>query len=203
MALRFLVLLLLIVLVLPAPVQASPVDYDISTSYSIDHKPKHDDNGKHKGWKKGKGPHGPGHNPPGHNNPPNPPGNPPANPPGHNNNPPPPANAPDNSPPPRNDSGPDRNRPPKQRPERSARLDTPPAPLPVCRVVIEPIEKEIIIKEIPKTRTVTEEIFYGAGIVTLIAVAAAVLMLLIGFTIGWFRRKKDEVRFIDSLLKKK
>lgn len=173
---------------------AQPVD---GTGFSTDHKPKHDDNGKHKGWKKGKGPHGPKHNPPGHNNHhPNPPRNSPSNRPSNSSHSGPSRPTVNSSGHPRR-PGPDNN--PRAQVERREATRQPPVR---CVRIIKPIEtsveERVIYREVPKTRI--EKVLYGASIITAAAVAVGLLMLFGGFIYGWFRHRRDENRFLSSLL---
>lgn len=153
---------------------------------------KHGNKGKRKGHNKGKhNPHGnnppPRHNPPGQNNggggggsqhsagSPNRPVNPGG--PGVQNNP---ATTNQNNNQPRNN------------------VQT----SPVCRIIVRPTKEtvRIIEREVPRTKTVTEKVLYGTGLIVAIATGAAVLMLLIGFAVGWSRRKKNEEKFLNSVV---
>ena len=69
-------------------------------------------------------------------------------------------------------------------------------------MIVKPTEKTVVIKEVPRTKTTVEKVFYGAGVLTAVATGVAVLMLLIGFGVGWYRRKQNEQRFLDEVLNK-
>jgi hypothetical protein len=73
-----------------------------------------------------------------------------------------------------------------------------------CKVIIKPVKStvRVVEKRVPRTKTITEKVLYGTGLIVSIATFAAVLMLLIGFAIGWARRKKNEEKFLNSVVDK-
>lgn len=193
------VLLLSLLLTVSVPASAAPVN-DTVTVVSAKPHHKHHDHGKHKGYRKGKhNPHRNGkpgrpHNPPGHSN-------------GHNGG----GNQPQPQPrPPRNNPQP--NQGPAPRPQRPNTPQVNPGPNfigPVapsrqpkvkCVRIVKPKETRVIVREVPRTRTRTERVLYGAGIIATAAVIAGLLALFAGFVIGWFRRKRNEEKFIGDLL---
>ena len=71
---------------------------------------------------------------------------------------------------------------------------------PQCVIIEKPTETRIEYR----TRTVTEQVLYGAGILALGGVGAGLLFLFIGYVLGWRRgntlASRDETEFISSVL---
>jgi hypothetical protein len=51
-----------------------------------------------------------------------------------------------------------------------------------------------------RTKTVTDRVVYGAGIIALSAVGLGLLTLFLGFILGWRRAGKHEEDFLESVL---
>lgn len=66
----------------------------------------------------------------------------------------------------------------------------------ICVTIEQPVETRVEYK----TRTVTDRVVYGAGILALAAVAAGLIALFLGFILGWRRAGKNEDEFISSVL---
>lgn len=69
-----------------------------------------------------------------------------------------------------------------------------------CVIIEQPIEKTVVYKT--KTRTKTEKVLYGTGVIALAAVGVGLLTLFLGFLLGWRNAKGDEKRFYKSLLRR-
>lgn len=54
--------------------------------------------------------------------------------------------------------------------------------------------------EVPDTKI--EKVFYGTGIVATAVLLIGILAAAVGFVVGWWRRSRDEDKFIDDLLDK-
>ena len=197
MVAKLIALFLCLCLIMPINVPAASVEVPVTVTYSAKPHHHHHDNGKHKGYHKGKhNPHG-GHSP-GHSGQHNPHSNPPQHhaPAPHNK--PAPQPAPQSAP---RNQGPG----PVQRQHTPKTHIAPPTTKPdkpKCKVIVKPTERTVIVKEVPRTNTTVEKVFYGAGVLTAVATGVAVLMLLIGFGVGWYRRKQNEQKFLDEVLNK-
>lgn len=70
---------------------------------------------------------------------------------------------------------------------------------PRCVIIEQPIETRVEYR----TKTVTERVVYGAGLVALGVMAAGLFFLFLGFILGWRRAGKNEDDFLRSVLHEK
>lgn len=68
----------------------------------------------------------------------------------------------------------------------------------ICVTIEQPVETHTIYKT--RTKTKTEKVLQGAGVLAVVAVGAGLLALFLGYILGWRGAGKNEEKFYSSLL---